>query len=225
VRGRQRRTAADAAIQHFGDEGTSGYAESSACVRAEIPSSTHTRTKLVQVSDETSLVDGVAFWGELTAAGGEGKVVKPLAYIAQVAAGSHAPPAPPARYRPSLRPSSTFTSSITATSHRRGTNAGSQTCSSQLSCRDSGVRLTTAPSDQPLQPALSSSASAWCGLGAADPGLAQGPGDGITLTSCPGAAPPEPSATCGWQPGGIFANLMPPRHIQCRRAAEPDDSQ
>jgi protein phosphatase len=50
-------------------------------VRAEIPSSQHTRTKLVQVCDNASLAEGGAFWDELMAAGGEGMVVKPLTYV------------------------------------------------------------------------------------------------------------------------------------------------
>jgi protein phosphatase len=41
----------------------------------------HTRTQLVQISDAASLAGGVAFWDELTGAGGEGMVVKPLAYV------------------------------------------------------------------------------------------------------------------------------------------------
>jgi protein phosphatase len=44
---------------------------------------TPTRTLLVDVSDEASVASGVAFWLDLTSAGGEGMVVKPFTFLAR----------------------------------------------------------------------------------------------------------------------------------------------
>ncbi|WP_156754774.1 polynucleotide kinase-phosphatase [Actinokineospora pegani] len=48
-------------------------------LRAADPLFTLTRHRLVDVTDPASVADGVAWWEELTAAGGEGMVVKPAA--------------------------------------------------------------------------------------------------------------------------------------------------
>ena len=43
-----------------------------------------TRSRIVNLADEVSVSAGVAWWRDLTAAGGEGMVVKPLANLVQV---------------------------------------------------------------------------------------------------------------------------------------------
>ncbi len=42
-----------------------------------------TKTRIVDVNDDSAVADGIAWWEQMTTAGGEGMVVKPMSFIAQ----------------------------------------------------------------------------------------------------------------------------------------------